>query len=180
MKKVLVVSLCKYELHESEFVRPVLNILIDNCINYSFKNYKDINSDLVEYFDKIILCGTGLLDNDFLNNLNNFNWILNYNGDILGICAGMQILGLVYGGNLKKKTEIGFYSEEFNFNFLGLTGKKEVYHLHNNYICDWEKIGFKVYSTSNIPQAVKRNSFYGVLFHPEIRNKDLILNFLKL
>ena len=65
MKKVLVVSLCKYELHESEFVRPILNILIDNCINYSFKNYKDINSDLVEYFDKIILCGTGLLDNDF-------------------------------------------------------------------------------------------------------------------
>jgi hypothetical protein len=125
MKKVLVVSLCKYELHESEFVRPVLNILIDNCINYSLKNYKDINSNLVEDFDKIILCGTGLLDNDFLNNLNNFNWILNYNGDILGICAGMQILGLVYGGNLKKKTEIGFYSEEFNFNFLGLIGKKK-------------------------------------------------------
>lgn len=181
MKKVLVISLCKYKLHESEFVRPVLDILMENKINYSLKFYKDLNFSLIKDFDKIIICGTSLLDNDFLENLNYFDWILNYGGKILGICAGMQVLGEIYGGVLKKKNEIGFYFEEFKSDFLGLIGKQEVYHLHNYYISNWKKIGFSLCSNSKIPQAVKHNTknFYGVLFHPEVRNKNLILNFLK-
>jgi len=38
----------------------------------------------------------------------------------LGICAGMQIIGLLYGSRLKKNTEIGQIRIKFQKEFLGL------------------------------------------------------------
>jgi hypothetical protein len=66
-----------------------------------------------------------VLQTDFSKEVKSFEWLKAFKGSILGICAGMQILGLLYGKKLKKQTEIGFYHERFN-NFLGLDGEKEV------------------------------------------------------
>jgi imidazoleglycerol phosphate synthase glutamine amidotransferase subunit HisH len=60
-----------------------------------------------------------------------------------------------------------------------LKEKEQVYHLHN-YYADFSKIKeFVIYSGNEIPQAVKHRSkkIYGVLFHPEVRQKSLILRF---
>ena len=97
---------------------------------------------------------------------------------ILGICAGMQIIGMLFGGKIKRKTEIGFYNEHFS-GFLGLEGRKPVYHLHNNYV-DFSRLeDFSIFSKGGIPQAVKHRGqgIYGVLFHPEVRQKEMILKF---
>ena len=92
---------------------------------------------------------------------------------------------------LEKKTEIGFFRERFDSEFLGLKGEVEVYHLHNNYIvfdegCRLPVAGcrkmWEVFSCGEggIVQAVKLKGkeFYGVLFHPEVRNKNMILEFI--
>jgi len=179
---ILIISTCKEKLHELEFVRPIENILKKNRISYLTKHYMILNKNDVNKADKIIICGTSLQDFDYVNHIDKFSWIKDINKPIFGICSGMQIIGIVHNGNNKKKTEIGFYKEKFSKNFLNIkeNTEKEVYHLHNNYI-DFSKLNdFEICSKSGrVSQAVKHKNkkIFGVLFHPEVRNKEIILNF---
>lgn len=182
---ILLVDICNEKLHYLEFVKPVEDILRTENLDFFTKKYKEIcDKDLVKA-DKIIICGTSLKDCDFSNskNLKYFSWIKNFNKPLLGICGGMQVIGLTFGGKLKSKKEIGFYSENFKKNFLGIFGKQEVYHLHNNFV-DFNNLKiFESYSENNrVVQAVKHTNkeIYGVLFHPEVRQKELIASFSKL
>lgn len=177
---ILLISTCKEKLHELEFVKPIEKILEENKIKFFTKHYSKISERDLKKASKIIICGTGLQDNEISKHMNKFQWIKSFEKPILGICAGMQIISLIFGVQIKKKTEIGFYKENFTKDFLGLKGEHEVYHLHNNYTNlpkDFEK-----FTDSKIPQAIKHKAknIYGVLFHPEVRNKKLIKNFVNI
>jgi len=176
---ILIINICKEKLHYFEFVKPVLDILEKNKISYLTKHYLDLEDDDLNKADKVIICGTSLFDNGFIKNIDRFLWIKNFKNPIMGICGGMQIIGLVFGGRLKKKTEIGFYYEDFKKEFLGLFREQEVYHLHNYYIDFYKLKEFEIYSENKVIQAVKHwdKEIYGVLFHPEVRQKSLIRNF---
>lgn len=181
MKKVLVVNICKEKLHFYEFVKPIEDILLENKINYFVKHYKDLNNKDLDQASYVIICGTSLFDDYFIEDINKFGWIKEFDKPVLGICGGMQIIGIVFGGKLKKKPEIGFYKENFVKDFLGFFGEKEVYHLHNYYISFSNLKDFEVFADNKISQAIKHKNknIYGVLFHPEVRNKELIVNFVK-
>ncbi|MFH1642745.1 MAG: hypothetical protein ABIC04_07665 [Nanoarchaeota archaeon] len=168
---ILIISTCRDKLHYFEFVKPVEDIAGD-CRT---KHYSKLTTTDLKKADRIIICGTSLLDNKFMEDINKFEWIKNTTASILGICAGMQIIGKIFGGSLKRKTEIGYFKEYFD-DFLGLIGKQKVYHLYNYYV-DFPK-KFKIYSKSKIPHAVRYKNCYGVLFHPEVRQKFIIQNFL--
>ncbi|HLD98580.1 MAG TPA: hypothetical protein VI815_04605 [Candidatus Nanoarchaeia archaeon] len=181
---ILIISTCKESLHELEFVKPISEILQNNKIKFKIVNYKKIDKKSINSSDKIIITGTSLADNDFINYINNFSFIESYNKPMLGICSGMHIIGLVFKGKLKKQKQIGPIEISLIKEFLGLEPNKkhQVYSLHNLYV-DFSKMKtFKVYSYVSCPQAVKHNSkeLYGVLFHPEVRNIKIIENFLKL
>ena len=177
---ILLISTCNEKFHELEFVRPIESILKKEGKACFIKNYKKLTSKDLETADKVTICGTSLKDNEFLKNIDKFSWIKYFNKPLLGICAGMQIISMVFGSKVMKKTEIGFYTEEFNKSFLGLKDSQEVYHLHNN-CCSLPR-DFEEYTKSKIPQAIKhkQKEIYGVLFHPEVRQKELILSFLSL
>jgi len=184
---ILLINICKEKLHFNEFVKPIKDILLMEGFDSYVKDYDNVSQVDLNNADKIIICGTSLLDDEFLDNVDKFKWLLDYKKPVLGICGGMQVIGLVFGGKLKKarednrffkKKEVGFYNENFNEEFLGLKGKVEVYHLHNNYV-DFSP-DFDISCMGHgIAQAVKHNSLdvYGVLFHPEVRQKDLIRKF---
>lgn len=178
---ILIVNICKEKLHELEFVKPIEDVLRKNKILFKTKHYNEINESEIKRFDKIIISGTSLKDDQFLENLNKFQWIKLYNKPILGICGGMHILVLNFRGILKRKKEIGIIDVEFKEKFLGMERNKHVYNLHRFYVQSNE---FKILaeSDSQIPQAVKHKTkpLYGTLFHPEVRNKKLIREFLKI
>ena len=177
--RILLINICKEELHSFEFVEPVKSVVRDLEMNFFEKHYSQLSERDLKRADKIIICGTSLLDNEFIKNMEKFSWIKEINKPVLGICGGMQIIGLLFGGKIRKMSEIGFYSEYFEKEFLGLLEKNEVYHLHNNYV-DFNKLKmFEVYCGKEFSQAVKHREkeIYGVLFHPEVREKDLIANF---
>jgi GMP synthase-like glutamine amidotransferase len=178
MSRVLIISTCAEKLHELEFVRPIKKIIEGKC-DFEIKHYSKVDLSFVKIFDKIIICGTSLKDNKFMENIDAFDWLKSFNGSVLGICAGMQILGMTFGDRLKSGPEIGFLFEEFSEEFLGIRDKQEVWHLHNNYVEFGEN--FDRFTNSKILQAVKykEKEFYGVLFHPEVRQKEMILEFLK-
>jgi len=175
---ILILSIGESNLHFYEFVRPISQFLHYNKIRHFVRNYKDLPKLDLSKVKKIIIAGTTLKNNKFIKNIDKFERLKDFNGPILGICGGMQVLSLLYGGKLKKKQEIGFFKEKFNKDFLGMKGKKEVYHLHNNYATLPKD--FNKYTASKITQAIKHKEkpIYGVLFHPEVRNKELIENFV--
>jgi GMP synthase-like glutamine amidotransferase len=176
---ILLVNICREKMHYLEFVKPIEDILRKNKIAFFTKSYREISKGILEEASRVIICGTSLKDNDFLegNNLRFFKWINDFSKPILGICGGMQVIGLIFGARIKNKEEIGFFYERFNKDFLGLNGDLEVYHLHNNF--STLPNHFSSFSNSEIIQAFKHESkdIYGVLFHPEVRQKSLINKF---
>jgi GMP synthase-like glutamine amidotransferase len=178
---ILIISTCKEKLHEMEFVKPIEKILGEKGIKFFTRHYKDIKKEDFANADKLIITGTSLKDNEFIKDINYFNWIRTINKPVLGICAGMQIIEMLFSGKVKKKTEIGYYKENFVKGFLGLKGEQEVYHLHNNYTT--VSSVFEIYSKSgSVVQAIKHKEkeIYGVLFHPEVRNREVIERFAEL
>lgn len=179
---ILIINVCKERLHYYEFVKPVEDILMRAGVPYFTKHYLEVERVDLDKAGKVIICGTSIKDNEFIYDIRKFSWVKDFEKPLLGICAGFQILGAVYGGKIANHLEIGFFHEGFDKPFLGFEEEIEVYHLHNNYI-DFSKLkDFEVYSSSTLSQAVKhkKKEYYGVLFHPEVRQKEMILNFTKL
>ncbi len=188
MARVLLVSLCREPLHEREFVLPVRSVLEGAGQECTVTHYTTIPSDtqaavrLLDEYTHVILCGTSLQDDAYLDDLERFAWVRNATKPLLGICAGMQLLGLLHGGQLVEKTEIGYYREELQ-DFLGLDGEVEVYHLHNHAV-NFDGTGFTIHSAGETAQAVSKQNkhgtpLYGVLFHPEVRQHALLRRFVE-
>jgi len=177
---IMIVNICSNNLHYFEFVKPIEDVLIKNNFEFKTRFYKKLKPELITKADKLIISGTSIKDNNFLENLKFFNWIKDFEKPILGICGGMHIIGLTYNGRIKKQQEIGLTKIYFRDEFLGLKENVEVYELHNYCVKSNEFENFA--ESMNCPQATKHKNkpFFGVLFHPEVRNKNLIVAFGKL
>jgi GMP synthase (glutamine-hydrolysing) len=120
------------------------------------------------------------MDTTTLNRITRFNWLKNFNIPVLGICAGMQTIGLVFGGYLENCREIGMIKiETFKKNIL-FSSTFQAYSLHNYSLeppAEFEMLA----KSENCIQAIKHKNkdIYGVLFHPEVRNKEVIQNFIQ-
>jgi len=175
---ITVIQICKEKFHYYEFVRPIEEIIKKTNTEFISIHYKDLTEDMLSKSRKIIICGTSLKDNAFLDDIKYFLWLRGYNKPVLGICGGMHILGLLYNEKMHKKQEIGLTKVEFKKDFFGMKKIEEVYELHNFYVTSKE---YNIIAESkNCPQAIKHREkpFYAVLFHPEVRNKELIRNFI--
>src|SRR3989344_2401556 len=115
---ILVIKVNKMKLHDEEFVRPV--------------------TDLLENF-KVV---------DYRENLDKFSWLKEFKKPVLGICAGMQIIGLILGKELIKNKRIGVFDNK--------------YYLHS--------FSFK-------KDELKENNFTGYIYHPEVLNKNILIAF---
>jgi len=190
---ILIINLCREELHELEFVKPVLDIVKASKKKYLVEHYLKIKPKVIEKADKIIICGTSLRDFDYLENKDKFSFLKKTAKPVLGICAGMQLIALAFGCEVVKGKEIGLTRVRVDKGFLGVEeiGKEEsnevdVYDLHNMVVEDNEYLreNFDVFASSlktGIVQAVKHKEkeIYGTLFHPEVRQKEIIKNFIE-
>jgi len=175
---ILLAQTISKNLHYLEFIKPIEDIFTMNNIEFESIHYNKIGDEEIKKADRIIISGTSLKDNEYLKNINKFKWIKKNNKPILGICSGMHIIGLIFNGKLKKQQEIGLTKIYFKKEFLGYKNELEVYELHNFFV---ESNKFNIYAESKkCIQAIKhkKRPVYGVLFHPEVRNKKLIINFL--
>ncbi|MBT3721096.1 C26 family cysteine hydrolase domain-containing family [archaeon] len=172
---ILIISTCSYKLHENEFVKPITKTLE----NYKIKHYTE-SFDLNSYA-KIIICGTALKDNEYLENLELFDWLKTIQIPVLGICSGMQIIGLLNNSKIENKTEIGMINiKTIKKNSL-FSGEFQAYNLHSNNLTNLENFDILAKSRDCM-QAIKLKNYeiYGILFHPEVRNLKIIEKFLKI
>lgn len=173
---VLLVSTCKEKLHEREFVLPFVRYLESKGINVAVAHYSTIMEKEIDGAERIILCGTGLADNDYLEHKEKLSWLKDIDVPVLGICSGIQSIVLAFGGEIISEKEIGPVKVSGN-----LFGRKEfnAYALHQNGISLPENFEILARSEKSI-QAIKhtKKKVFGVTFHPEVRNLWVIDGFL--
>jgi GMP synthase-like glutamine amidotransferase len=177
---ILLISTCKYEFHKLEFVKPVEDILKMQGKKFKTVDYKKIKKSDLSNCKKAIICGTSLLDNEYLDNIGKFSWIKSFNKPLLGICAGMQVMGLNFRCSLKKFRQIGMMKMRLKKPFFNVGKEINGYSLHGKCLIV-NKRDFGILASNRCAQIIqhKTKPFYGTLFHPEVRNKEIIENFVK-
>jgi len=179
---ILLISICENELHELEFVRPIEDILKSKKMKFRSVNYKSLKKKDLQDAKKVIICGTSFLDRDFLDNLGKFSWIKGFNKPLLGICGGMEVIGINYRCRIIKKIQIGLLKITLKGDFLGFKKRNilEGYNLHKLalYI---NRRDFETIAYNKCAQIIvhRTKPVYGLMFHPEVRNKEIIEKFVK-
>ncbi len=162
-----------------EFVLPIEEIAgkLDEC---RIRHYGEITREDLSQSNKIILSGTALKDTTTLRQPEKFQWLKETEEPVLGICAGMQTICMVFGASLAKCVEIGMTPIKTVEENLLVIGDFKAYSLHSYCVEDSEE--FEVLAKSDkCIQVVKHKTkpIYGVLFHPEVRNQEIIKNFVE-
>ena len=163
-----------------EFVLPIA-VVAEKLDEYTVKHYLEVTKEDLIQSDKIILSGTTLKDTASLCQPEKFQWLKETKKPVLGICAGMETIGVVYGMRLVKCLEIGMTQITTLKENPFVQGNFKAYSLHS--YCIQFSGDFEVWAKSaKCTQIVKhkQNPIYGVLFHPEVRNQELISVFAKL
>jgi GMP synthase (glutamine-hydrolysing) len=116
-----------------------------------------------------------------LDNAVRFQWLKETEKPVLGICAGMETIGMVFGARLVKCLEIGMtHIISLKDNPL-FSADFKAYSLHSYCVETSEE--FEVWAKSaKCIQFIKHKTkpIYGALFHPEVRNQELIKRFIEL
>lgn len=183
MNKILILDLNekKNSIFKMEFIEPICNILKENNFIYEVKHFKEEYNP--NHYTKIILSGVPLKDFSYESYISNFEWIETFNKPVLGICSGGQVIVKIFNGDILKKKEIGIIklNKIQNDNILiNLEDNFEAYSLHKKTFLTPN--GFDVLLENDSPQLIKakNKNIYACSFHPEIKNKIIIENFLKL
>jgi len=177
---ILLVDLCyeKDSLSSYEFVKPIEKIVGKN---FTVKHYTELDMETIHSSEKIILCGTALKDNSYLENLEKFEWLKEIKRPVLGICAGMQVIGMMFGAELVKTKEIGMTPINLLKENKLFSEDIYVYELHGFSVKPNSK--FEVLAESDAcVQAIKHREreIYGIMFHPEVRQEKIVRSFLKI
>ncbi|MBS7634913.1 hypothetical protein KEJ34_05405 [Candidatus Bathyarchaeota archaeon] len=176
--RVLLVSLCSDPLSELEFVRPVEQILRRQGINIFTKHYTKVNLEDVDSAEKAIICGSALRDDAFLDG-KTFIWLERLDKPTLGIGSGCQLIIKILGCELFNKTRIGVFKVKL-IKKNKLVDKKYFYaYFLTNRAAKITKPLETLAKVGAMECMVKHESreIYGCLFHPEVINSEIIINF---
>jgi GMP synthase-like glutamine amidotransferase len=178
---ILIVSVCSDKLSYFEFVKPVEDITKKAKMDSLTRHFLSLNHRDVSRAGKVIICGTAMRDFTYLERIEKFAWIREVDKPILGICAGMQILGRLLDCNLVERTKIGRYKVKI-LRKSGITSEDKFYSYFLNSKALEPNEGFQILGAAGDLNCIvkhKRRPFYGCLFHPEVLNPDIITSFLQ-
>jgi len=165
-----------------EFVLPIMSIVRKRS-DFEVRHFSELQQQSASGFGKVILSGTALKDHATLACIEKFEWLKTLQCPVLGVCAGMQTMALVFGSRLHKHVEIGMKEILTVKENALFSSKFDAYTLHNFSVKP--SPDFEILAESagrNLVEAIKHRDkdMYGVLFHPEVRNAEIIERFLSL
>jgi GMP synthase (glutamine-hydrolysing) len=187
MERILIVNNALNP-NNQEFVNHFKNVL--SKPKFRIVHYKDITKKLRDDFDKFILSGSPLEDKDAVHKeLDYYRWIKNIKKPVLGICAGHQLIGKLYGSRLvhNKEHEIGYYKvyiKRGDAIFTDVKTTMTACELHTDSITLPKQFNLLAHSRECRVEIMKHKhkDIYGIEFHPEIfpTHKRLLKNFIEL
>ena len=167
-------------LANSEFVAPIVSAIepLEMCV---VKHFSDLDASELENYSHIVLSGVTLKDFEAQSHLSCFGWIKSTIKPVLGICAGMQIISLIYGTPLRHCLGIGMAEIKTTQSNPLFSGCFQAYTLHSLTVSLSETFEVLAESEKCI-QAIKiwQKPIYGVLFHPEVRNQEILKKFVEI
>jgi len=161
-----------------EFVLPI-TVAVKPLSDWTSKHFLEVHGEDISRCDAIILSGTPLKDMATLSQPEKFQWLKETEKPVLGICAGMETIGVVYGMGLTSCLEIGMTQVKVTKENPFFSGDFRAYSLHS--VCVKPTADFEVWGESALCVQVikhKRKNIYGTLFHPEVRNQEILKRFL--
>jgi ABC transporter with metal-binding/Fe-S-binding domain ATP-binding protein len=182
---ILLIDLCSApkSLFEYEFVHPIRAALKDSGYGAHILHYSMLTPQALDAYEKIIICGTALKDDDYARNLPSLSWIKELRKPLMGICAGMQAISAVYGGSIVPCPAIGLTETRIlqESCLLGEPRDLEVYQLHNHAATLPEKF-MLLAGKRDAAMAFQHPSLptFGLLFHPEVRCRWILERFANL
>ncbi|QQR92436.1 MAG: gamma-glutamyl-gamma-aminobutyrate hydrolase family protein [Candidatus Iainarchaeum archaeon] len=182
---VLIVNSCQNEdlLTKREFVWPIQRALHTPSKTIHISKLKKAD---VLAANAIIFSGCQLKDNGFVKRVPKLKWLKDCSTPMLGICAGHQLLGMLYGGKIShaEKPMIGWTKLKKKAAHpltAHLNKVFSAYELHGNLISVPK--GFKtLVSSAHNPNEMMvhaKKKIVGVEFHPEVRNERIIQKFVE-
>ena len=63
---ILIIQICNNYFHYYEFIKPIEDVLLKNNIKFESINYNNLTKEKINKADKIIISGTSLKDNGFI------------------------------------------------------------------------------------------------------------------
>jgi GMP synthase (glutamine-hydrolysing) len=178
---ILIVNVCSDRLSYFEFVKPVEDIVRKAGFESVTKRYFSVGSREVSGAERVIICGTALRDFRYLEDIGKFAWVREADEPMLGICAGMQILVKLFGGELVESLRVGRYRVRV-VRDNSLAAKGEFYSYFLNSMSVEPNESFEIIGASGKLKCIIRHRnrrLYGSLFHPEVLNPGIITNFLR-
>lgn len=161
----------------NEFVLSIVSAVgsIEPC---RVEHFLDAKPKELGGYSKIVLSGTTLKDFEAQKHLDRFQWIKTCDVPILGVCAGMQVISLVYDVPLTPCLQVGMAEIATLKENPLFEGSFKAYVLHSYSVTASETFEVLAESSKCI-QAIKhrQKSIYGVLFHPEVRNQEILKKF---
>jgi GMP synthase-like glutamine amidotransferase len=146
---------------------------------------EELATEVIDGAAGIILCGTAVGDNEVLDDTGPFGWIKEFDRPLLGICVGANLICRVHGGELEKLEEIGHVRltacEGPSDKVIGDLDGDEVY--NTRLVGPVLPPGFIPLARSDAGVqafSVEGRPTYGILFHPEVRHRDIIGRFCAL
>jgi GMP synthase (glutamine-hydrolysing) len=164
-----------------EFVLPLVAAVEAYGQTAIVRHYCEVTDADLADCTAVLMSGTPLKDTQTLTQPDKFAWLKTFNKPVLGICAGMQTFATVYGLILTRCLEIGMTQIQTLTDNPLFTGTFNAYSLHTLSVESSDE--FEVLAeSSKCLQAIKHKQkpLYGVLFHPEVRNPQILKNFLQL
>jgi len=177
---VLVVSTCTESLSEAEFLAPLVRIVREAGKTIETRHLNN-PGDVPVGVSHILLGGTTLQDDKYLKENIGIKSLLEANVPLLAVCSGMQLLAAVCGGEIITQREIDMVQIMTITENPLFSGNFEAFALHRHAVEPGPQ--FEVLAESKgCVQAIRHRDLphYGVLFHPEVRNEQVVRNFLAL
>lgn len=169
-----------------DFVNPIKKILdTQNDVTSKIIAYLDTPNHDVTRYNGVILSASPLGNNIVHNRLPYYNWLLDYEKPVLGICAGHQIIGCFFGGRLLRRKE-----SEMNSVTIKIIAKDAILRDCKNQFTAYQQHfdsvtcpkGFLTLARSKKckVQILKHinKPIFSTQFHAEISNKRIIQNFI--
>ena len=162
-----------------EFVMPILEV-VKPFGSFMVKHYLDVTSQDLNRCDWLFSREQPSRTHATLGQPEKFRWLKETEKTVLGICAGMQTIGLIYGAALTRCLEIGMTPIKVVKENPLVSGDFKAYSLHS--VCIQPTADFEVWAESaKCVQIIKHKSrsIYGTLFHPEVRNQEILKKFVE-
>ena len=162
-----------------EFVLPIV-YAVEGLDDYVVKHYSELTKEDLTRYSSVILSGTALKDHATLNEPDKFTWLQDCDVPVFGICAGMQTIALAFGARLTKCLGIGMTEINTTAPNLLFSSTFKAYALHNFSVQLSPEFAVLA-ECGKCVQAIKhkQKNIYGVLFHPEVRNREIIQRFIR-